>query len=73
MVDGLRILLKMGLEPTYITPGQRNYMRFAQALGFLWVTKLRHNGPVYLAKKILSPHRINGYNWHVTSRLQPVY
>lgn len=33
-MDGLRILLKMGLELTYITPGQRNYMCFAQALGF---------------------------------------
>lgn len=29
-----RILLKMGLEPTYITPEQRNYMHFTQALGF---------------------------------------
>lgn len=40
--------------------------------GILWVTKLRHNGPGYSAKEILSLHRINGYSWHVTSCLQPV-
>jgi hypothetical protein len=49
--------MKMGLEPTYVTAGQRHHTHLIRALRLC--EKLTNNGPGYLAK-ILRHHRVVG-------------